>query len=120
MEFPFGYRDEVKTIGMTNDHLFTWHYRGMINKLKLRQMLKQSEDFKGVFISLNDIDVVLKKLSTKWPNGEWTKQIVLSSGKRIRVYCTHPLSFEGDYITELTEGELGELYENTDMNLRFR
>ena len=62
----------------------------------------------------------LKKLSTKWPNGEWTKQIVLSSGKRIRVYCTHPLSFEGDYITELTEGELGELYENTDMNLRFR
>jgi hypothetical protein len=83
-------------------------------------MLKQSEDFKGVFISLNDIDVVLKKLSTKWPNGEWTKQIVLSSGKRIRVYCTHPLSFEGDYITELTEGELGELYENTDMNLRFR
>ena len=120
MEFPFGYRDEVKMIGMTNDHLFTWHYRGMLNKLKLRQMLKQSEDFKGVFISLNDIDIVLKKLSTKWPNGEWTKQIVLSSGKRIRVYCTHPLSFEGDYITELTEGELGELYENTDMNLRFR
>jgi hypothetical protein len=107
-------------IGMTNDHLFTWHYRGMLNKLKLRQMLKQSEDFKGVFISLNDIDIVLKKLSTKWPNGEWTKQIVLASGKRIRVYCTHPLSFEGDYITELTEGELGELYENTDMNLRFR
>ena len=82
-------------------------------------MLKQSEDFKGVFISLNDIDIVLKKLSTKWPNGEWTKQIVLSSGKRIRVYCTHPLLYKDNYITELTEGELGELYENTDMNLRF-
>ena len=28
-------------------------------------------------------------------------------GNRIRVYCTHPLEFNGRYITEMTEGELG-------------
>ena len=59
----------------------------------------------------------LKKISTKWPNGEWTKQIVLESGKRLRVYCCHPLEFGGTYITDMTEGELGKLYESKDMNI---
>ena len=30
---------------------------------------------------------------------------------------THPLEFNGKYITEMTEGELGSLYENIDMNI---
>ena len=35
-------------------------------------------------------------------------------GKKPRVYCTHPFEFNGKYITEMTEGELGKLYENKD------
>ena len=86
-------------------------------KLELRKMLKNHPDFKDYYITLNELDVILKKISTKWPNGEWTKQIVLDNHKRIRVYCTHPLEFDGTYITEMTEGQLGSLYENTDPNL---
>ena len=88
-----------------------------VNKLELRKMLKNHPDFKDYYITLNELDVILKKISTKWPNGEWTKQIVLDNHKRIRVYCTHPLEFDGTYITEMTEGQLGSLYENTDPNL---
>ena len=117
MEFPFGYHQEATTYGMNREEKFTWHYRGMINKLQLRKMLKLHPDFKDIFFNLTEIDIVLKKISTKWHNGEWTKQIVLKNGKRIRVYCTHPLEFNGKYITEMTEGELGSLYENTDMNI---
>jgi len=58
--------------------------------------------------------LALKKISTKWPNGEWTKQIILSDGKKPRVYCTHPIEVNGTYITEMSEGELGKLYENKD------
>ena len=61
-----------------------------------------------------EIELALKRVSTKWPNGEWTKQIVLSNGKRKRVYCTHPIEINGTYITEMTEGELGKLYEAKD------
>ena len=117
MEFPFGYHQEAHTYGMNQEIKFTWHYRGMINKLELRKMLKNHPDFKGYYITLNELDVILKKISTKWPNGEWTKQIVLDNHKRIRVYCTHPLEFNGRYITEMTEGELGKLYENEDPNI---
>jgi hypothetical protein len=117
MEFPFGYHQEAHTYGMNQEIKFTWHYRGMINKLELRKMLKNHPDFKDYYITLNELDVILKKISTKWPNGEWTKQIVLDNHKRIRVYCTHPLEFDGTYITEMTEGQLGSLYENTDPNL---
>ena len=67
--------------------------------------------FRDIYFSLNEIEIALKRISTKWPNGEWTKQIVLSNGKRIRVYCTHPIQVEGTYITEMSEGELGQLYE---------
>ena len=117
MEFPFGYHQEAKTYGMNRDEKFTWYYRGMLNKLQLRKMLKQVDDFKDIYFNLNEIDIVLKKISTKWPNGEWTKQIVLENGKRIRVYCCHPLEFGGTYITDMTEGELGKLYADKDMNI---
>ena len=82
-----------------------------------KYIVKNHPDFKDYYITLNELDVILKKISTKWPNGEWTKQIVLDNHKRIRVYCTHPLEFDGTYITEMTEGQLGSLYENTDPNL---
>ena len=36
---------------------------------------------------------------------------ISEEGKRIRVYCTHPIQVEGTYITEMSEGELGQLYE---------
>ena len=117
MEFPFGYHQEAKTYGMNREEKFTWFYRGMLNKLQLRKMLRQVDDFKDIYFNLNEIDIVLKKISTKWPNGEWTKQIVLESGKRLRVYCCHPLEFGGTYITDMTEGELGKLYESKDMNI---
>jgi hypothetical protein len=117
MEFPFGYHQEAHKYGMNHEVKFTWHYRGMLNKLSLRKMLKAHPDFNDYYITLNELDVVLKKLSTKWENGEWTRQINLDNGKRIRVYCTHPLEFNGRYITEMTEGELGKLYENEDPNI---
>jgi len=119
MEFPFNYHEETKDYGMNRDTKFTWYYRGMLNKLQLRKMLSQVDDFKDIYFNLNEIDNVLKKVSTKWPNGEWTKQIVLSNGKRVRVYCTHPIKVNGQFLTEMTEGELGKLYENTDFNWVF-
>ncbi len=90
MEFPFGYHQEAHTYGMNQEIKFTWHYRGMINKLELRKMLKNHPDFKDYYITLNELDVILKKISTKWPNGEWTKQIVLDNHKRIRVIVLIP------------------------------
>ena len=113
-EFPFGDHQEWKGSGMNRDLVIDYKYRGMINKLNLRRVLKRSEEFRDVYFSLNEIELALKKLSTKWTNGEWTKQIVLSNGKRKRVYCTHPIEINGTYITEMTEGELGKLYETKD------
>jgi hypothetical protein len=96
---------------MNQEVAIDYKYRGMVNRLNLRRVLKKSEEFRDIYFSLNEIEIALKRISTKWPNGEWTKQIVLSSGKRIRVYCTHPIQVEGTYITEMSEGELGQLYE---------
>ena len=110
-EFPFGDHKEHKGFGMNQEVSIDYKYRGMVNRLNLRRVLKKSEEFKDIYFSLNEIEIALKKISTKWPNGEWTKQIVLSGGKRIRVYCTHPIEIEGTYITEMSEGELGQLYE---------
>ena len=110
-EFPFGDHKEHKGFGMNQEVAIDYKYRGMVNRLNLRRVLKKSEEFRDIYFSLNEIEIALKRISTKWPNGEWTKQIVLSSGKRIRVYCTHPIQVEGTYITEMSEGELGQLYE---------
>ena len=110
-EFPFGDHKEHKGFGMNQEVSIDYKYRGMVNRLNLRRVLKKSEEFKDIYFSLNEIEIALKKISTKWPNGEWTKQIILSDGKRIRVYCTHPIKINETYITEMTEGELGKLYE---------
>jgi len=110
-EFPFGDHNEYKGFGMNKERIIDYKYRGMVNKLNLRRVLKKSEEFKDIYFSLNEIEIALKKISTKWPNGEWTKQIILSDGKKPRVYCTHPFKVNGRYIIEMTEGELGKLYE---------
>jgi len=36
-----------------------------------------------------------------------------------REYYTHPIKVNGQFLTEMTEGELGKLYENTDFNWVF-
>ena len=57
MEFPFGYHQEAHTYGMNHEVKFTWHYRGMLNKLSLRKMLKAHPDFNDYYITLNELDV---------------------------------------------------------------
>jgi len=119
--FPFGDLIEYEGFGMNQQRKFNYKYKGMINKLDLNKILKLSKDFKGVYFTLNTIESFLKSKNTKWENGEDTKQVVLSDGKRKRCYCMHPkevLDPNGNvterYITELTEGELGKLYEEKD------
>ena len=99
---------------MNQETVINYHYNGMINKLDLRRVLKKSEEFRGIYFSLNDIDIFLKKISTKWNTGEYTKQIVLEDGSRPRVYCTHPYEIDGVYMTEMTDGALGRLYEKKE------
>jgi len=114
-EFPFGDHVEYGGFGMNQDRIIDYKYKGMINKLDIRRVLKKSEEFKDIFFNLTEIEIALKRVSTKWPNGEWTKQIVFSDGKRKRVYCTHPIEIDGTYITEMSEGELGKLYEKDEV-----
>ncbi len=112
--FPFGDHKEYRGGGMNQETVINYHYNGMINKLDLRRVLKKSEEFRGIYFSLNDIDIFLKKISTKWNTGEYTKQIVLEDGSRPRVYCTHPYEIDGVYMTEMTDGALGRLYEKKE------
>ena len=109
-EFPFGDHVEHKGFGMNQEQIINYKYKGMINKLDIRRILKKSEEFESIYISLNEIEMALKKISTKWPNGEWTKQIILSDGKRIRVYCTHPIKINETYITEMTASKTVQVH----------
>ena len=116
--FPFGNQIEYEGFGMNKEIKFEYTYNGMINKLDLNKILKQSKEFKGIYFTLNTIESFLKSKNTKWENGDDTRQAVLKNGGKKRVYCMHPKEEldqngnpTGRYLTEYTEGELGRLYE---------
>ena len=114
MEFPFNAGHEMKD-NFTSAMKYCWNYHGMMNKLDLFKMLKKAEDFKDLYFTMADVERYLKDKCTKWPNGEYTMQIVLPSGKRPRVYLMHLMEqpqFDHKLQPDLTDGQLGKIYKS--------
>jgi hypothetical protein len=82
--FPFGNLIEYEGFGMNKESKFEYIYNGMINKLDLNKILKQSKEFKGIYFTLNTIESFLKSKNTKWENGDDTRQAVLKNGGKKR------------------------------------
>jgi hypothetical protein len=110
--FPFGH------INLFNPHKqevenLQWYYNGMINIEDLFKALNKHPDYNKVFKSVSILTKYIKSKSTKWGNGEYTRQIIKPDGKKKRVYQTHPYEHDGKYLVDMTEGELGKLYTGT-------
>jgi hypothetical protein len=117
-EFPFCNHLEYKGYGINKEQVLDWKYNGLINALDLRRALNKVDEFKDLFFNLHTISSYLKTKNTKWLDKEDTRQAVLSDGKKKRLYCIGNKEIldeqdipTGRYILELTEGELGTLYE---------
>ncbi len=117
-EFPFCNHLEYKGYGINKEQVLDWKYNGLINALDLRRALNKADEFKDLFFNLHTISSYLKTKNTKWLDKEDTRQAVLSDGKKKRLYCIENKEIldeqdipTGRYILELTEGELGALYE---------
>jgi len=88
-------------------------YKGIVNALHFYKCLKASELFKGLFYKLDDVINYLKSKCIPWnKNKDTTKQIISSEGK-IRVYLIHNWKVKGKPLIEMSETELGHLWDVT-------
>jgi hypothetical protein len=87
-----------------------WPYYGFLNTKRTFFALKKHEDFKNLFFKLDDVEFFLKEKSCKWPNGNQTFQLRCSNG-RPRVYLLEHLEHNNQLITDMTDKQLGQLYE---------
>ena len=88
-------------------------YKGIVHTLDLYQWLKSSQLFKGIYFKDDDVERYLVKKCIIWnPTNpkSTTKQIKTSRGY-IRVYLMHNWSVKGKKLQEMTEGELGVLWD---------
>ena len=88
-----------------------WSYYGFLNTKKTFFALKKHEDFKNLFFKLDDVEFFLKEKSCKWPNGNQTFQLRCPNGSRPRVYLLEHLEHNNQVITDMTDKQLGQLYE---------
>jgi len=103
--FPFGNQ-------VSKDGTF-YAYKGIVNALHFYKCLKASELFKGLFYKLDDVINYLKSKCIPWnKNKDTTKQIISSEGK-IRVYLIHNWKVKGKPLIEMSETELGHLWDVT-------
>ena len=97
---------------MSKDGTF-YAYKGIVNALHFYKCLKASELFKGLFYKLDDVINYLKSKCIPWnKNKDTTKQIISSEGK-IRVYLIHNWKVKGKPLIEMSETELGHLWDVT-------
>lgn len=88
-------------------------YKGLMNAHDLFEALKSSQKFSKTYFKLSNVEDYLKEKCTLWDEGNsksTTKQIITSRGK-IRAYLIHNWSQHGKNLIDMTEGELGKLYE---------
>ena len=107
--FPFG--DFNAPI---NDE--SYYYSGMINRDHFLKFVTIHPNFKGLYKNLNKVDRVLKKLCTRWPNGEFTRTILKDDGPyKRKVYLIDDFEFIRDgevrKLSTLNERELGKIFE---------
>lgn len=63
-----------------------------------------------MYWGLSELTDYIKRRAIPWKNGKLTRQIKTSQGY-IRVYQTHPFTFNDKELQDLSEGELGSLFE---------
>ena len=105
LRFPFGH--------MSTKDGANYIYKGIMHTLDVYQWLKSSQLFKGIYFKDDDVERYLIKKCIPWnPNDpkSTTKQIRASTGY-LRVYLIHNWSVKGKQLQEMTEGELGKLWD---------
>ena len=102
LSFPFGNQVSKEGVHYT--------YKGLMHTLTLYKNLKASSLFKGTFFKIDNVEDYLKAKCIPWPNNKTTKQIITLSGA-IRVYLTHNWTLKEKHLREMTEGELGKLWD---------
>lgn len=122
-EFPFGNYKKVSAEGTPYESVvFDYKYNGLIHPLKLWQILRKHEDYKGVFFNKMDIEKFIKERAIVWPNGQLTRQAKSRTGKKLRLYILHAKEFISGrlgtedykemYNLDMTETELYDCYHN--------
>ena len=105
-KFPFG-----NWIG--TDAVEYYSYKGMINLDAIYEAMLRHPTFRQtqkMYWGLSELTEYIKKRAIPWKNGKLTRQIKTSQGY-IRVYQTHPFTFNDKDLQDLSEGELGSLFE---------
>ncbi|WP_440634294.1 primase-helicase family protein [Candidatus Pelagibacter sp. HIMB1746] len=106
--FPFCSEWTKKYNGDLDEY---WSYEGFLNTKKTFFALKKHQDFKNLYFNLESVESYLKDNCCKWPNGKLTVQLRCANGSRPRVYLMEHREHEGKLITDMTDRELGILYE---------
>ena len=86
----------------------TWTYRGLINRDDVDSALKRDLSYRGTYWDLSKLDEILDEIHIK------KVQVRCSDGTRPRVHIIeNETTKEGKKYTEMTQSELGAIYEQS-------
>jgi len=86
----------------------TWTYRGLINRDDVDSALKRDLSYRGTYWDLSKLDEILDEIHIK------KVQVRCSDGTRPRVHIIeNEITKEGKKYTEMTQSELGAIYEQS-------